>query len=267
MSIPLSSEWQVWSSSSRNNCHAVHRSLSSGASLSFLRHCENFFYLVSYCESSCILHQDQTIKSATLGYIDDIWINENLISTEHLRKQLSNYRFVCKDSERLQDGASVLGLQVWGRMGLSDGSKKVKSWTFPMLLTFEACSPYAGNLWVIFLSVTGSRWPPDSSSIRQIKSSTVGMPCSPILLWRWWCQRPSSELSRMIWWRESGVLLAGRWIYGLAQTPLLWGCWWRIMELWSRMHAGYSQTMTPSTLIWMSSMYWWGAQPCPSMAN
>ena len=26
-------EWHVWSSSSRNNCHAVHRSLSSGASL------------------------------------------------------------------------------------------------------------------------------------------------------------------------------------------------------------------------------------------
>ena len=26
-------EWHVWSSSSRNNCHAVHRSLSSGASV------------------------------------------------------------------------------------------------------------------------------------------------------------------------------------------------------------------------------------------
>ena len=53
LSHPLSSEWQVWSSSSGNNYHAVHRSLSSGASL-FLRHSENF-YLVSYCEPSCIL--------------------------------------------------------------------------------------------------------------------------------------------------------------------------------------------------------------------
>ena len=35
VSLPLSSEWQVWSSSSGNNCHAVHRSLSSGASLFF----------------------------------------------------------------------------------------------------------------------------------------------------------------------------------------------------------------------------------------
>ena len=32
VSLPLSLEWPVWSSSG-NNCHAVHRSLSSGASL------------------------------------------------------------------------------------------------------------------------------------------------------------------------------------------------------------------------------------------
>ena len=33
VSLRLSLEWPVWSSSSGNNCHAVHRSLSSGASL------------------------------------------------------------------------------------------------------------------------------------------------------------------------------------------------------------------------------------------
>ena len=33
VSLPLSLEWPVWSSSSRNNCHAFHRSFSSGASL------------------------------------------------------------------------------------------------------------------------------------------------------------------------------------------------------------------------------------------
>ena len=33
VSLPLSLEWPVWSSSSGNNCYAVHRSLSSGASL------------------------------------------------------------------------------------------------------------------------------------------------------------------------------------------------------------------------------------------
>ena len=55
VSHPLSSELQVWSSSSGNNYHAVYRSISSGASL-FLLHSENF-YLVSYCKPSCILHR------------------------------------------------------------------------------------------------------------------------------------------------------------------------------------------------------------------
>ena len=33
VSLPLSLEWPVWSSSSGNNCHAVQRSFSSGASI------------------------------------------------------------------------------------------------------------------------------------------------------------------------------------------------------------------------------------------
>ena len=38
-------EWHVWSSSSGNNCHAVHRSLSSGASV---YECIMGFYLVPF---------------------------------------------------------------------------------------------------------------------------------------------------------------------------------------------------------------------------
>ena len=48
-SISLSLEWQVWLSSSENNCHAVHRSLSSGASV---YDCSMGFYLVPYCQPS-----------------------------------------------------------------------------------------------------------------------------------------------------------------------------------------------------------------------
>ena len=42
-------EWHVWSSSSGNNCHAVHRSLSSGASV---YECTMGFYLVPFCQPS-----------------------------------------------------------------------------------------------------------------------------------------------------------------------------------------------------------------------
>ena len=45
----ISLEWHVWLSSSGNNCLAVHRSLSSGASV---YDCTTVFYLVPYCQPS-----------------------------------------------------------------------------------------------------------------------------------------------------------------------------------------------------------------------
>ena len=42
-------EWCVWSSSNGNNCHAVHRSFSSGASV---YDCTAGFYLVPFCQPS-----------------------------------------------------------------------------------------------------------------------------------------------------------------------------------------------------------------------
>ena len=42
-------EWHVWSSSSGNNCHAVHGSLSSGASV---HECTMGFYFVPFCQPS-----------------------------------------------------------------------------------------------------------------------------------------------------------------------------------------------------------------------
>ena len=47
VSLPLSLEWPVWSSSSGNNCHAFQRSLSSGASV-YESIMFFFFYLVPF---------------------------------------------------------------------------------------------------------------------------------------------------------------------------------------------------------------------------
>ena len=47
--IVQSLEWHVWSSSSGNNCHAVHRLLSSGASV---YEYTMGFYLVPFCQPS-----------------------------------------------------------------------------------------------------------------------------------------------------------------------------------------------------------------------
>ena len=48
----ISLEWHVWSSSSGNNCRAVHRSLSSGESHGTVYDYTMGFYLVPYCQPS-----------------------------------------------------------------------------------------------------------------------------------------------------------------------------------------------------------------------
>ena len=50
VSLPLSLEWPVWSSSSGNNCYAVQRSLSSGASV--YESIMGFFFLPSPISSA-----------------------------------------------------------------------------------------------------------------------------------------------------------------------------------------------------------------------
>ena len=69
-----------------------------------------------------ILSQDHTIKSATSAYVDDILINENLVPVSCVQ-HFWDYGLVSKDPVQQRDRARVLGLQVWERMALSDGSQ------------------------------------------------------------------------------------------------------------------------------------------------
>ena len=74
VSLPLSLEWPVWSSSSGNNCHPVQRSLSSGASV--YESIMGFFYLVpfhppisAHAISSHNCHQNVSLPSGALPWM------------------------------------------------------------------------------------------------------------------------------------------------------------------------------------------------------
>ena len=45
-------------------------------------------------------------------YIDDIYINENVASSLHVRAKLAKFSLICKDPEHLENGVQVLGLEV-----------------------------------------------------------------------------------------------------------------------------------------------------------
>ena len=60
-----------------------------------------------------------------LAYIDNIFINKDVVLAESVRKHLKLYRLTSKDPEKLQNKARVLGLEVWGSVVNIDGDEEV----------------------------------------------------------------------------------------------------------------------------------------------
>ena len=56
--------------------------------------------------------QDYVIKSAKSAYVDNIFINESLVSAVHVWQNFSDYGLVYKIPEWLRNGTKVLSLQV-----------------------------------------------------------------------------------------------------------------------------------------------------------
>ena len=61
---------------------------------------------------SAIRQQDEAVKQAILSYIDDIFVNEGILSAQAIKEYFESFGLTCKELERLQDGAKVLGLCV-----------------------------------------------------------------------------------------------------------------------------------------------------------
>ena len=61
-----------------------------------------------------ILTKDKCIQRATSAYIDDVYVDESIVPAACVKEHLYSFGLLSKEPERLQDGARVLGLQVWG---------------------------------------------------------------------------------------------------------------------------------------------------------
>lgn len=60
------------------------------------------------------LLKDDTIRQATSAYIDDVFIDENIVSAAGVRQHLVNFGLVSEELE-LQGDMQILGLKIWGR--------------------------------------------------------------------------------------------------------------------------------------------------------
>ena len=97
---------------------------------------------------SAIRQQDEAMQQATSSYIDDIFVNEGILSAQAVKKHFESFGLTCKDPEHLQDGAKVLGLRVscskeglrWRRGGDVLGVPSVTRWS-----VFCVCRKLVGH--------------------------------------------------------------------------------------------------------------------------
>ena len=59
-----------------------------------------------------ILMQDESTVKAASAYVDDIYVNVDIMSANVVKTKLQSFGLISKDPKRLKDGALVLGLEV-----------------------------------------------------------------------------------------------------------------------------------------------------------
>ena len=57
---------------------------------------------------SAVLSQEEAVRHAASAYIDNIYVNKDVMPATHFREHLARFGLEYKDPERLEDGARVL---------------------------------------------------------------------------------------------------------------------------------------------------------------
>ena len=92
------------------------------------------------------LSKDNEVRLATSAYIDDVFINKDIVSATRVRQHLANFGLASKEPERLQNGARVLSLTVRevGKMLTWERGNEVPS--VPQVLTRRSVFSFCGKL-------------------------------------------------------------------------------------------------------------------------
>ena len=95
---------------------------------------------------TAVLTQDETVDRSTSSYLDDIVVNEDVISAQFIEKHLSRYGLERKPADRVADGARVLGLDVWGERGELRWKRNNAFGDIPDTLTRRSVFSFCGKL-------------------------------------------------------------------------------------------------------------------------
>ena len=99
---------------------------------------------------SAVLSQEEAVERATSAYLDDIYVNEGIVPASRVQAKLAQFGLICKDPERLEDGARVLGLDVRGEHGILKWRRGSAVPDVPSVVTrrtvFSLCGKLVGHL-------------------------------------------------------------------------------------------------------------------------
>ena len=103
VSLPLSLEWHVWLSSSGNNCHAVHKSISSGASVC---DCTVQFYHVPFVSQAHLRQWNMHLPHLWNGMFGRVegqyttFINWMILNNRYKQRDIYIYIYILRERER-----------------------------------------------------------------------------------------------------------------------------------------------------------------------
>ncbi|KFD56737.1 hypothetical protein M513_02414 [Trichuris suis] len=72
-----------------------------------------------------VLSLDPDVRKG--AYIDDIIVNEDIVSEHRVQRHLARYGLTCKAPERIAYGTRILGLRVWGSVVAWNGRERARS--------------------------------------------------------------------------------------------------------------------------------------------
>ena len=98
---------------------------------------------------STVLSVSPLMKQGTSSYVDDILVDENVVSADHVCKHLSEFGLAAKEPERARDGVKLLGLSVQEDHGELHWKREDGGHEVPSKLTrrsvFSLCGKLVGH--------------------------------------------------------------------------------------------------------------------------
>ena len=92
------------------------------------------------------LSKDDAVRQATSAYIDDVFINEYIVSATRVKQYLAYFGLKSKEPERLQNGVRVLGLTVREKDKMLIWERVNEVPSVPQVLTWRSVFSFCGKL-------------------------------------------------------------------------------------------------------------------------